>query len=203
MLSLFFEKWKVKSKCFEIEIEKWKFSRILNHSREARFLTDLFRESQIRLLKQMACSWGNNHEHVHNLTILKSESLLTNLLYCRPINLLNLNISWKQRKWKYFWDNLWLRSIRPQYFVVTIQRGVSSAELFLLLLSSARMGGTAAYDQFYFEITYLSYLSPIITLPSLSLSSKLDWCGSGMQKCQLKTCWCCCSCQRCYWWGTY
>ena len=38
MLSLFFEKWKVKSKCFEIEIEKWKFSRILNNSRETRFL---------------------------------------------------------------------------------------------------------------------------------------------------------------------
>ena len=35
MLSLFFEKWKVKSKCFEIE--KWKFSRILNNSRETRF----------------------------------------------------------------------------------------------------------------------------------------------------------------------
>ena len=34
-LSLFFEKWKVKSKCFEIE--KWKFSRILNNSRETRF----------------------------------------------------------------------------------------------------------------------------------------------------------------------
>ena len=41
MLSLFFEKWKVNSKCFEIEIEKWKFSRILNNSRETRFLNRL------------------------------------------------------------------------------------------------------------------------------------------------------------------
>ena len=38
----------------------------------------------------MACSWGNNHEHCHNLTILKSESSFTNLLYCTPISLLNL-----------------------------------------------------------------------------------------------------------------
>ena len=38
----------------------------------------------------MACSWGNNHGHFHNLKILKSESSLTNLLYCRPISLLNL-----------------------------------------------------------------------------------------------------------------
>ena len=36
MLSLFFEKWKVKSKCFETEIEKWKFSRIPDNSRETR-----------------------------------------------------------------------------------------------------------------------------------------------------------------------
>ena len=28
--------------------------------------------------------------------------------------------------------------------------------------------------------------------------SALDWWDSGMQKCQLKSCWCCCSCQ-CYW----
>ena len=60
-------------------------------------------------------------------------------------------------------------------FVVTIQRGVSSAKFFLLLLSSARMGVTAAYDKFYFEITYLSDPSPIITLPCLSLSSKLKF----------------------------
>ena len=38
MLLLLFENWKVKSKCFEIEIQKWKFSRILNNSRETRFL---------------------------------------------------------------------------------------------------------------------------------------------------------------------
>ena len=41
MLSLFFEKWKVKSKCFEIE--KWNFSRILNISRETRFLNRFIR----------------------------------------------------------------------------------------------------------------------------------------------------------------
>ena len=89
------------------------------------------------------------------------------------------------------------------FFVVTIQRGVSSAKFFLLLLSSARMGGTAAYDKFYFEITHLSDPSRIITLPCLSISSTLDWWDSDMQKCQLKTCWCCYSCQCCYWWGTY
>ena len=38
MHSLFFEKWNVKSKCLKFEIEKWKFSRILNNSREPRFL---------------------------------------------------------------------------------------------------------------------------------------------------------------------
>ena len=80
---------------------------------------------------------------------------------------------------------------------------MSSAKSFLLLLSSARMGGTAAYDKFYFEITYLSDPSPIITLPCLSISSTLDWWDSDMQKCQLKTWWCCYSCQCCYWWGTY
>ena len=37
------------------------------------------------------------------------------------------------------------------------------------------MGVTAAYDKFYFEITYLSDPSPIITLPCLSLSSKLKF----------------------------
>ena len=52
------------------------------------------------------------------------------------------------------------------------------------------MGVTAAYANFYFDITYLSDPNLIITLPCLSLSSKLDWCDSGMQKCQLKTCWC-------------
>ena len=52
---------------------------------------------------------------------------------------------------------------------------MSSAKFFLLLLSSARMGVTAAYDEFYFEITYLSDPSPIITLPCLSLSSKLKF----------------------------
>ena len=51
-----FREVKSEIKCFEIE--KWKFLRILNHSRETRFLTDFFRESQIRMLKQMACSWG-------------------------------------------------------------------------------------------------------------------------------------------------
>ena len=80
---------------------------------------------------------------------------------------------------------------------------MSSAKSFLLLLSSAGMGGTAAYDKFYFEITYLSDPSPIITLPCLSISSTLDWWDSDMQKCQLKTFWCCYSCQCCYWWGTY
>ena len=37
------------------------------------------------------------------------------------------------------------------------------------------MGVTAAYDKFYFEITYLSDPSPIITLPCLSLSFKLKF----------------------------
>ena len=80
------------------------------------------------------------------------------------------------RESKSFFETIfWLRSTRPQYFVVTIQRGVSSAKFFLPLLSSGRMGGTAAYDKFYFEITYLSDPSPIITLPCLSLSSKLKF----------------------------
>ena len=78
---------------------------------------------------------------------------------------------------------------------------MSSAKFFLL--SSSRMGVTDACDKFYFEITYLSDPSPIITLPCLSISSTLDWWDSGMQKCQLKTCWCCYRCQCCYWWGTY
>ena len=37
------------------------------------------------------------------------------------------------------------------------------------------MGVTATYDKFYFEITYLSDPSPIITLPCLSLSYKLKF----------------------------
>ena len=83
MLSLFFEKWKVKSKCFEIE--KWKFSRILNNSRETRFLNRFIPWKPNKTAETMACSWGNNHGHFHNLTILKSESSLTNLLYCRHL----------------------------------------------------------------------------------------------------------------------
>ena len=81
MLSLFFEKWKVKSKCFEIEIEKWKFSRILNNSRETRFFNRFIPWKPNKTAETMACSWGNNHGHFQNLTILKSESSLTNLLY--------------------------------------------------------------------------------------------------------------------------
>ena len=102
MLSLFFENCRVKKKCFHSfsRSAKWNqnASRLRSRSEISRefltilekrdFWTDLFRESQIRLLTQMACSRGNNHEHVHNLTILKSESSLINLLYCRPINLL-------------------------------------------------------------------------------------------------------------------
>ena len=81
---------------------------------------------------------------------------------------------------------------------------MSSAKSFLLMLSADRMWGTAAFDKFHFEITYLSDPSQIITLlPCLSVSFKLDWCDSGMQKFQLKNCWCCCSCQCCYWRGTY
>ena len=152
----------------------------------------------------MACSWGNNHEYFHYLTILKSESSLTNLQYCRPINLLNLgNISWKHRKWKFFLDNFLTEVNSSSIFCRNNPEGCSSAKFFLLLLSSARIGGTATYDKFYFYITYLSVSSPTITLPCLSVSSKLDWCDSGMQKCQLKNCWCCCSCQCCYWRGTY
>ena len=97
MLSLFFEKWKVKSKCFEIEIEKWKFSRILNHSRETRFFYRLVPWKPNKTAETNGLPWGNNHGHFHNLTILKSESSLTNLLYCRLISLLNLgDIFWKQ-----------------------------------------------------------------------------------------------------------
>ena len=78
MLSLFFEKCKVKSKCFHSfsRSEKWNqnASRSRSRSENSRefltilekrdFLTDLFRDSRIRLLKQMACLWGNNHEHL-------------------------------------------------------------------------------------------------------------------------------------------
>ena len=41
MLSLFFEKWNVKSKCFETEIEKWKFWKFFNISRETRFFNKI------------------------------------------------------------------------------------------------------------------------------------------------------------------
>ena len=39
------------------------------------FTTELFCESQKRLLKQMACSSSRNHQHFDTLTIEKSESL--------------------------------------------------------------------------------------------------------------------------------
>ena len=91
-------------------VQKSRFSRIV---KKRDFSTDLFRESQIRLLKQMACLWGNNHGHFHNSTILKSESSLANLLCCRPISLLNLgNIYWTQGKWKFFdWGQLCLNTL--------------------------------------------------------------------------------------------
>ena len=54
------------------------------------------------------------------------------------------------------------------------------------LLSADRMGRTAAYDKFYCDITYLSDPSPTITLPCLSVSSKLDWYDSGMQNANWK-----------------
>ena len=94
MLSLFFEKCKVKSKCFHSfsRSEKWNQNASRSRSRseisrefltilEKRdFLTDLFRESQIRLLKQMACSRGINHEHLICPTINMLCSLFNILL---------------------------------------------------------------------------------------------------------------------------
>ena len=44
MLSLFFEKWKVKLKCFETEIKKWKFTRIPDNYRETRFYNRIIRQ---------------------------------------------------------------------------------------------------------------------------------------------------------------
>ena len=112
MLSLFFEKWKVKSKCFEIEIEKWKFSRILNNSRETRFLNRFIPWKPNKTAETMACSWGNNHGHFHNLTILKSESSLTNLLYCR--HLILVTYIGNSGSESFFETIFWLRSTRPR-----------------------------------------------------------------------------------------
>ena len=89
MLSLFFEKCKVKIKCFHSfsRSEKWNqnASRSRSRSENSRefltilekrdFTTELFYESQKRLLKQMACSSSGNHHHFDILTIEKSESL--------------------------------------------------------------------------------------------------------------------------------
>ena len=141
MLSLFFEKWKVKSKCFEIEIEKWKFSRILNNSRETRFLNRFIPWKPNKTAETMAC-----RGHFHNLTFLKSESYLTNLLYCR--HLILVTFIGNRGSESFFETIFWLRSIRPQYFVATIQRSVSSAKFFLLLLSADRMAGTAHMTNF-------------------------------------------------------
>ena len=89
MLSLFFEKCKVKKICFHSfsRSEKWNqnASRPRSRSENSRefltilekrdFTTELFYESQKRLLKQMACSSSGNHHHFDILTIEKSESL--------------------------------------------------------------------------------------------------------------------------------
>ena len=80
--------------------------------------SDIFGAPGIRysVIIKLPCSLGNNHEHFYNLTILKSESSFTNLLYCRPYSLFNFgNISWKQGKWKFFETISLLRSTRPQY----------------------------------------------------------------------------------------
>ena len=70
MLSLFFEKWKVKLKCFETEIEKWKFSRIPDNSRETRFY------NRIILWKPKKTAQTDGLlQHFDILTIEKSESL--------------------------------------------------------------------------------------------------------------------------------
>merc|ERR1711952_554568 len=63
-LSLFFEKCKVKKKCFHSLSRSENSREFLTILEKRDFLTDLFRESQIRLLKQMACLWGNNHKHL-------------------------------------------------------------------------------------------------------------------------------------------
>ena len=77
------------SKCFHSfsRSEKWNqnASRPRSRSENSRefltilekrdFTTELFCESQKRLLKQMACSSSRNHQHFDTLTIEKSESL--------------------------------------------------------------------------------------------------------------------------------
>ena len=63
MLSLYFQKWKVKWKWNEnaSRLRSENSREFLTILEKRDFWTDLFRESQIRLLKQMACSWGINH----------------------------------------------------------------------------------------------------------------------------------------------
>ena len=95
MLSLFFEKCKVKSKCFHSfsRSEKWNqnASRSRSRSENSRefltilekrdFWTDLFRASQIRLLKQVACSWGNNHEQLNNFPLFSQAPQLGEVVH--------------------------------------------------------------------------------------------------------------------------
>ena len=100
--------------CFEIEIRNWKFLRILNNSRETRFLNRFIPWKPNKTAETMACSWGNNHGHFHNLTILKSESSLTNLLYCR--HLILVTYIGNRGSESFFETIFWLRSTRPQYW---------------------------------------------------------------------------------------
>ena len=85
MPSLFFEKCKVKNKCFHSfsRSEKWNqnASRPRSRSENSRefrtilekrdFTTELFCESQKRLPKQMTCSRSRNHQHFDTSTIEK------------------------------------------------------------------------------------------------------------------------------------
>ena len=83
------------SKCFHSfsRSEKWNqnASRSRSRSENSRefltilekrdFLTDLFRDSQIRLLTQMACSWGNNHEQLNNFPLFSQAPQLGDVFH--------------------------------------------------------------------------------------------------------------------------
>ena len=151
MLSLFFEKCKVKSKCFHSfsRSEKWNqnASRSRSRSENSRefltilekrdFLTDLFRESQIRLLKQMACSWGINHEHLICPTI----NMLCSTYYCKIMFLCRNNPEGCQngsncRIWQiWFWNNIFIRSKSDHYIALS----VSQFQTWLMWLWYAKM----------------------------------------------------------------
>ena len=89
-----FEKWKVKWKCLEIEIEKWNFSRILEKFSR---IEKILRFCKIYLSKKLYLSVIHNpivSHYMHNFTLFSRE---------KRVKFEMLSLFSRNEKWNDFW----------------------------------------------------------------------------------------------------